>query len=82
MTIENAELNTSAALHDSDASYTGASGTGNDPSMATLKKGFAKLADPETPPHYLPQNTDDGENYVGNPLERGGFLTRPEGWER
>lgn len=82
MTIENAELNNSAALRDSNASYTGASGTGNDPSMAALKAGYLKVDDPEVPPRYLPQNTDDGENYVGNPLERGGFLTRPEGWER
>lgn len=82
MTIENAELNTSAALPDSDTSYSGASGDGNAPSMATLKAGFARLPAPEVAPRYLPQNTDDGENYVGNPLERGGFLTRPEGWER
>ena len=82
MTIENSELNTSDALPDSDTSYTGASGTGNDPSMAALKAGFAKVDDPEVAPRYLPQNTDDSENYVGNPLERGGFLTRPEGWER
>lgn len=82
MTIENSTLNDSAALPASDTSYSGASGTGNSPSLATLKAGFAKLPDPEAVPHYLPQNADDGENYVGNPLERGGFLTRPEGWER
>lgn len=82
MTIENAELNTSAALTESSVSYSGASGDGNEPSMATLKAGFAKIDKPEVAPRYLPQNTDDGENYVGNPLERGGFLARPEGWER
>jgi hypothetical protein len=81
MTIENSTLNTSAALPASDASYTGGSG-GNDPSLATLKAGFAKLADPETPMHWLPQNADNGENYVGNPRERGGFCDRPQGWER
>jgi hypothetical protein len=82
MTIENAELNTSAALPDSDTGYSGGSGSGNDPSLTALKAGYAKLPDPDAPPHYLPQNADDGENYVGNPLQRGGFLTRPEGWER
>lgn len=82
MTIENAELNTSAVLRDSDTSYQGGSGNGNDPSMATLKAGYAKLPAPDVPPRYLPQNTDDGENYIGNPLDRGGFASRPEGWER
>lgn len=82
MTIENAELNTSAALPDSDTGYSGGSGSGNDPSMAVLKAGFAKLPDPEVAPRYLPQNADDGENYVGNPLDRGGFCSRAEGWER
>lgn len=83
MTIENAELNTSAALKESSTSYTGNSGSGNDPGMTALKAGFSKLPDPEAPPHYLPQNADDGENYVGNPFEHGGgFAKRPQGWER
>jgi hypothetical protein len=82
MTIENSTLNDSAALPSSDIGYSGASGDGNDPSMAALKAGFAKLPDPETPANYLPQNANDGENYVGSPFERGGFLTRPQGWER
>lgn len=82
MTIENSTLNDSAALPESTASYGDPSGTGNDPSMATLKAGFKRLAEPEVAPRYLPQNADDGENYIGAPLERGGFLTRPEGWER
>lgn len=82
MTIENSTLNDSAALPVSDASYSGASGDGNSPSLTTLKTGFAKTPDPEAAPSYLPQNADDGENYVGNRQERGGFLTRPEGWER
>jgi hypothetical protein len=82
MPIENSSLNDSAALTESNAGYTGGTGSGNDPSLATLKAGFASLPDPETPMHWMPQNADDGENYVGNPRERGGFLTRPAGWER
>jgi hypothetical protein len=82
MTIENAELNTSATLKESDTSYSGGSGDGNDPSLTALKAGYAKVADPAKVPHYLPQNTDDGENYVGDPFERGGFCDRPQGWQR
>lgn len=81
MTIENSTLNDGAALPSSDTSYSGASGDGC-PDQVTLKRGFAKLPDPEAVPHYLPQNSDNGDTYVGDPMERGGFLTRPEGWER
>lgn len=80
--IENSELNTSGPLKSSDAGLTGGSGDGNDPSLADLAKGYTALPDPEAVPHWLPQNADDGENYVGNPLDRGGFAGRPEGWER
>ena len=84
MTVENSELNKQVALRESTASLVGGSGDGNDPSLADLKRGFLSVDDPEHVPHYLPQNDDSGTNYV-NPyerMERGGFLTRPEGHER
>jgi hypothetical protein len=70
MTIENSTLNEGPALRESNAAYTGASGDGC-PDVATLKRGFAELADPQ------PQLT-----YFGEGVNRGGFLTRPQGWER
>jgi hypothetical protein len=83
MTIENSELNKSGALPSSNANKTGASGDGNDPSLADLTQGFSKQAAPEKIPHWLPQNADDGENYVGDTFgERGGFAGRPRGSER
>ena len=81
-TVENSVLNTDGMLPDSDAGLTGASGDGNDPSLASLKQGFISDAPPPAIPPWLPQNADDGENYIGNPLTRGGFAGRPEGWER
>lgn len=81
--IENSKLNTSGPLPDgTEASMSGGSGDGNSPSMAALRRGFLATPDPETPPRWLPQNADDGENYVGDGMVDGGFLTRPEGWER
>jgi hypothetical protein len=83
MTIEKSELNSSGPLPSSNASLTGASGDGNSPAQGDLAKGFTKLADPEKVPHWLPQNADDGENYVGDVFaERGGFAGRPRGSER
>ena len=83
MTIENSALNTSGALKSSNESLTGASGDGNDPSQADLTKGFSNVAAPEKIPHWLPQNADDGENYVGDVFgDRGGFAGRPRGSER
>jgi hypothetical protein len=83
MTIENSELNKSGPLKSSNASLTGGSGTGNDLSLADLARGFSKEPDPETVPHWLPQNADDGENYVGDIFaERPGFAHRPRGNER
>ena len=82
MTIENSELNTSGALRSSNAGLTGGTGDGNKLLVADLAKGFTALPDPADAPAWLPQNADDGETYIGNPLDRGGFVTRPEGWER
>jgi hypothetical protein len=83
MTIENSELNKSGPLKSSNSSFDGASGTGNDPPQADLAQGFSHLPDPEKVPHWLPQNADDGENYVGEIFgERGGFAGRPRGNER
>lgn len=83
MTIENSELNKSGPLKSSNDGLSGASGTGNDPSLADLAKGFSDVPAPEKVPHWLPQNADDGENYVGDTFgERGGFAGRPRGSER
>jgi hypothetical protein len=83
MTIENSTLNDSAALPNSNASLTGGSGDGNSLSLADLAKGYSSLPAPERIPHWLPQNADDGENYVGDPFgERGGAAGRPHGNER
>lgn len=82
MPIENSELNTSGALPASNAGLTGASGDGNDPSLHDLAQGYSVLPKPDSAPSWLPQNADDGENYVGNPFTRGGFAGRPEGSER
>jgi hypothetical protein len=82
MTIENSDLNTSGALPASNGSLTGASGDGNDPSLADLAKGFSTVPAPEAVPTWMPQNANDGENYVGDPFDRGGFAGRPMGRER
>jgi hypothetical protein len=83
MTIENSELNRSGPLKSSNDGLTGGTGTGNDPSVSDLGKGFSTVAAPEKVPHWLPQNADDGENYVGDIFgERGGFAGRPRGSER
>jgi hypothetical protein len=70
LTIENSTLNDSRALRESNASYSGASGDGC-PDVATLKRGFAELPDPA--PTFTP---------FAEALDKGGFLTRPQGWER
>lgn len=82
MTIENSDLNNSADLPASNDGLTGGSGDGNRLLLADLAQGYTRLDPPPLVPSWLPQNVDDGENYVGTPLDRGGFLTRPEGWER
>lgn len=83
MTIENSYLNRLDSLPESEEHLHLNSGDGNAPSLAALKRGFQRVADPATAPHFYPQNADDGENYVGNPFAPdGGFLGRPEGWER
>lgn len=74
------DLNTSPNLPESDASYTGASGDGNDPSLAALKRGYLKQPMPENPPHFYPQNDDSGTTYV-DPFDSPG-MGRPQGWER
>ncbi len=59
------------ALPESDVSYTGASGDGNDPSMTDLKRGFSKDAKLNEPPYgFLSED------------QKGGFLGRAKGWER
>lgn len=82
MTVENSELNTSGALPSSNTGLSGGSGDGNSLLLADLAQGYTKPGAPAPVPSWMPQNVDDGENYVGDPLNRGGFLTRPEGWER
>lgn len=82
MTVENSELNTSDALPSSNTSLSGGSGNGNNLLLADLARGYTQPDPPAPVPSWLPQNVDDGENYIGDPLNRGGFLTRPEGWER
>lgn len=80
MTIENSELNKGGALRTSNASYTGASGDGNRPSLGDLKQGFTDLDLPKNPPRYYPQNDDSGTTYV-DPFDSAG-MGRPQGWER
>lgn len=70
MTIENSTLNEGRALRESNASYSGASGDGC-PNMADLKRGFSELADPQ-----------HAHTPFAEAVERGGFLSRPQGWER
>lgn len=83
MSIENSDLNQGGALAASDASLTGASGDGNSPSHADLARGYSTVAAPAPVPSWLPQNADDGENYVGDTFgDRGGFAHRPKGIER
>jgi len=83
MSIENSDLNTSGPLASSNDGLTGGTGTGNDPSVSDLARGYSTQPAPESIPHWLPQNADDGENYVGDVFgERGGFAGRPRGSER
>jgi hypothetical protein len=83
MTIENSTLNDSAPLSNSNDSLTGGSGDGNSLSLADLARGYSSVSPPPPIPHWLPQNADDGENYVGDPFgERGGVVGRPRGSER
>jgi hypothetical protein len=82
MTIENSELNSGEGLRNSNEGLKGGTGDGNRLVIADLARGFTTLPDPDEAPSYLPQNNDDGENYVGNMFDRGGFLKRPQGWER
>jgi hypothetical protein len=82
MTIENSDLNTSGALKSSNDGLTGGTGDGNDPSVADLARGFSAVTAPQAAPTWLPQNANDGENYVGDPYDRGGFAGRPMGRER
>lgn len=70
MAIETSTLNEGRALRESNASYTGASGDGC-PDVASLKRGFSELPDPTHQPTYF-----------GEGVDRGGFLTRAQGWER
>lgn len=56
-------------LPESNESYTGASGDGNDPPITDLKRGFSRDADLNKSPYDLMQ-------------EKGGFLGRAKGWER
>lgn len=82
MSIENSDLNSGPGLPSSDASLTGGSGDGNSLALADLAKGYVVDPPPPTVPNWLPQNANDGENYVGNPIDRGGFAGRPQGFER
>ncbi len=58
-------------LPESDVSYQGASGDGNDPPITDLKRGFSKDAALNEPPYGL---------FTEN--QKGGFLGRAKGWER
>lgn len=83
MSIENSDLNDGPNLKSSNAGLTGGSGDGNRFVIADLEQGYVKLDGPVRVPHFLPQNDDSGENYIGDPFNPpGGFLGRPEGWER
>lgn len=70
------DLNDSPALPESSESISGGTnGAVDGASTADLQRGFTKIPAPE-------QTNDSGENSVGNPYDRGGFLNRPQGWER
>ena len=59
------------ALPESDVSYQGASGDGNDPPITDLKRGFSRDADNNAMPM--------ADMFPG---AKGGFLGRAKGWER
>ena len=80
--VENSVLNDGKMLPSSNESLVGGSGDGNDPSLASLEQVFVSESPLPVVPPWLPQNADDGENYIGDPLTRGGFAGRPEGWQR
>lgn len=75
MAVENSALNDSAALPESNDSMTGGSnGAMADTTMADLKAGYS---DPDKPDE--PDNDFDD---VAMSEKRGGFVGRPEGWDR
>lgn len=77
-------LNDSADLPMGDDNLSDATGGSmGDLSTKDVRQGFSTMGVPNTQTVLPVDNEDDsGENYVGNPTERGGFLSRPEGWER
>lgn len=83
MTIENSELNTSGPLKSSNAGLTGGSGDGNRLVVADLARGYTVYGGPADVPAWLPQNSDNGDTYVGDTFDPPqGFAERPAGWER
>lgn len=79
----NIDLNTSGNLPASDASYEGAT-NGAAMSQGALRRGYTVLDKSHDDLQGLdaPRQDVDGSTYVGDPYERGGFLNRPQGWER
>jgi hypothetical protein len=49
--------------------------------VRALRRGYTKLGEGARDGPGERQD-DDGTNYVGDPHDRGGFLGRPQGWER
>lgn len=74
-------LNDSPVLPTSDASLEGGTNGATVP-VGDLRKGFTDLQDKPDSPSVMQREDSDGSTYVGDPLTRGGFLKRPEGWER
>lgn len=64
------------ALPESDVSLTGASGDGNSPSKADLKRGYSECSEAD---HYQRERAALGSDYLE---PKGGFLGRAKGWER
>jgi hypothetical protein len=77
----NIDLNESDNLPASDDSLEGGTNGATAPVRA-LRRGYAKFDALDGVDAPARREDDDGTNYVGDPYERGGFLTRPQGWER
>lgn len=79
MTVEYSELNNSPDLPASNVSLTGGSGDGNRLLVSDLARGYTSTDDQHVvlPSFWLQEGLAPSL-----PAERGGFLTRPAGWER
>jgi hypothetical protein len=80
MRDRNLDLNTSGDLPESSESLEGGTNGAAAP-LRTLRKGFTPVNE-DADPEKSYRVDDGGTNSVGDPIDRGGFLKRPQGWER